>query len=242
MIRYCAVLVGVVCLLLSIPAANASAVTSMLLDAGGGVTATIDVATGNIVTCAGTCGGLVITSTGEHSVLTVNGTIGQFSVNATGRGGLATIDPTLQNLDQTSVASAGPGTLRITYSDTGYLFGPDFTLSMSTVSDVQIAASTTDFLGYADGANTIPADSLIGAVTGLLGPSDSAWLSAVNPVGASGSLSSWTKIDFSGAGTVQTNFTISSSPPPPVPEPSSFMLLGSGMAGMIGVIRRKCRH
>jgi hypothetical protein len=42
-----------------------------------------------------------------------------------------------------------------------------------------------------------------------------------------------------GITTVQGQITSSSTPPSTVPEPASMMLLGSGLAGMAGMIRRK---
>jgi hypothetical protein len=43
--------------------------------------------------------------------------------------------------------------------------------------------------------------------------------------------------DYNDAQFVFTN--VADPPPAPTPEPSSLLLLGSGMAGLLGIVRRK---
>ena len=95
--------------------------TELFLDAGGGTTATVDVSDLGIVTCTGTCGGLVFPSfLAPHTTLMVTGSLGQFTIDATGVGGLNASAPTLQDLNQIEAASTGPGTLFSEFTDTDY--------------------------------------------------------------------------------------------------------------------------
>ncbi len=218
--------------------------TELFLDAGGGTTATVDVSDLGIVTCTGTCGGLVFPAfLAPHTTLEVTGSLAQFTINATGVGGLNASLPTLQDLNQIEAASTGPGTLFTEFTDTDYCTGGegcegfDFVLSASTVNDTAIAASTTDFAAFADGSNAVPAGTLIGAFLGLTGLSDSASGTFANPVGTSGSLSSAASLNFSGVGRIQANFQISSVAS--VPEPASIMLFGT-LVGLAALkVRRK---
>src|SRR5271169_4535629 len=85
--------------LLFMTASQAVAVvkTELFLDAGGGTTATVDVSDLGIVTCTGTCGGLVFPAfLAPHTELVVEGSIGQFLIDSTGVGGADADAPTLQ--------------------------------------------------------------------------------------------------------------------------------------------------
>jgi len=238
------VLAGCALMLMSVPQMFAAIETQLFLDAGGGVTATIDVNTGNVVTCTDTgggCSGLLFTSSGDHGTLQVTGTLGTFTINATGKGEIDTVDPTKQNLNQIEVQNAGaPGTLIAVFTDTSYVnLGPQFVLAASTVNDAQIAGSTTDFSALGSAANSVPATTLIGSFSGLTGLSDSASGLFANPIGATGSLTTRTVINFSGAGAVQANFTIANAA---VPEPASISLLGTVLLFGTFVVRRKYKR
>lgn len=222
-----------------------STVQQLLLDAGGGDTAQVDVDNLGFVTCTGDCATLVFPSfITPHTTLLVTGGIGQFTIGVTGVGGLDALSPTLQNLNQINAASTGAGTLSTFFTDTDYClgggacFGPFFVMSASTVNDTAIAGSTTTFAAFADAGNAIPAGTLIGSFSGLTGLSDNASGTFGNSVGTSGSLSTATVIDFTGAGRVQANLQLSSSN---VPEPSTlaFFAIGIGMAAV--KFRRKVR-
>lgn len=211
--------------------------SQLILDDGAGSVATIDVNTGNIVTCMGACAGLLTISTGDHATLVVTGTLGQFNITSTGTGGAVSVDPTLQNLNELSIASTGAGTLTITYTDTDYTdFGASFLLGISGVQSVETSASLTSFSAFASGANAVPAGSLIGAFnnnTGLVFANSGVF---ANPVGASGSLTSVITTAFAAAGTIQANLTISNVV---VPEPASVALFGTLLLVSGFAMRRK---
>jgi hypothetical protein len=227
-------------LFMTVSQAVAVVKTELFLDAGGGISATVDVSDLGIVTCSGTCGGLVFPAfLTPHTTLLVTGTLGQFTIDSTGVGGVDAISPTLQDLNQIEAASSGPGTLFTEFTDTDYCspgaggcFGNQFVLSASIVNDTAIAASTTDFAGFADAADSVPAGTLIGAFLGLTGLADSTAGIFTNPVGSSGSLSSVANLTFSGSGRIQANFQISTIST--VAEPASILLLGTlvGLAAL----------
>jgi hypothetical protein len=238
--------------LLLMTASQAVAVvkTELFLDAGGGTTATIDVSDLGIVTCNGTCGGLVFpASLSPHTTLQVKGSLGQFTINATGVGGVDASTPTLQDLNQIEAASSGAGTLFTEFTDTDYCmsggggcFGSSFVLSASTVNDAAIASSTTTFTAFADAADAVPAATLIGVFASLTGLADSTSGTFANPIGSSGSLSSAASLAFSGFGRIQANFQIASSlgrSGSEVPEPTSILLLTT-LVGLAALkVRRK---
>jgi hypothetical protein len=208
-------------LFMATSAAYASTIQQLFLDAGGGTTATIDVDNLGFTTCIGTlggCSGLIIPALIiPHTTLRVFGSIGQFEITVTGVGGLSAIGPTLQNLSQIIAARTGAGSVVTRFTDSDYCLGgggcfaPKFVVSASTVNDLGITSSTTSFSSFVSGVNGIPTTTLIGSLSGLNGLAASAANSFANPVGMTGSLTSATLIQFSGAGTVQANFQISST-------------------------------
>ena len=223
--------------------AHAAIVEQLILDAGGGISATINVDDAGVTSCTDpACAGLIFPAfVAPHTSLLVTGILGQFTINITGIGGLTAIAPTLQNLNQVQASTSGAGTLSAFFTDTEYCsggggcFGSDFVFSVSTVNDTAISTSTTDFAAFADAGNAIPAGSLIGSFIGLTGLSDAAADFFANPVGASGSLSLATIIHFAGSGTVQANAQISSV----IPEPGTLSLFGLAGALVFFRFRRK---
>jgi hypothetical protein len=243
-------ILSVLALLFLMTAVPASAVveTQLVLDDGTGNVATIQVQTGALApNCIGACAGLTTQiTTGEHKLLLVSGTLGQFNINAQGFGDLATVEPTLQNFNQLEAATKGKGTLIAIFSDTDYttLGIPTgaFELSASITNDAQIVNSTTDFQAYADAGNGIRADltgALIGEFldrTGNTPVTRTGFGIFASPIiGSSGSLTTFTRIDFTGAGSVQANFTIANA----IPEPTSVVLFGTLLLGTGVALRRK---
>jgi hypothetical protein len=227
-------LLAITFLVAALPAV-AAVETQLYLNAGG-VTATIDVNTGGIVTCSGTCGGLTIVNNGDHRTIDVTGTLGTFTIDTTGRGELDTIDPEKLALNQIQVSTGGAGTLEAIFTDTSYANLGNFVLSASVVNAAGIAATTTDFYAYGDAGNAVPAGTLIDSFLGLTGLADADAAIVANTIGASGSLSARTVISFSGAGTSQANFSISSVA---IPEPASVVLFGTMLLGTgLGLRRR----
>jgi hypothetical protein len=211
------------------------AIATELKLSDGSLTATIDVDTGGVVTCLGSCGGLINLSTGAHNKLNVIGTFGQFDVNFTGRGGGISVRPTLENLNQLNATSTGAGTLTAWFTDTSFVdLASGFQLGISGVNDVQISSSTSAFSAFADAGNGVPAATLIGAMTGFTGTSYNNTSQFANPIGSSGSLTLKTVLAFSGQGAMQANFSISN-----VPEPASVIFLGTTVLGLSAFLRRK---
>jgi hypothetical protein len=222
-----------------------------IVDVTGGNSVTFDVDDLGLITCsesaAGLCAGLTATASGPHGTLNVQGTLGQFSINATGVGGIDSVSPTLQNLNQIEASSTGAGQLITYFTDTAAssvlnptyeALGAQFVLAVSTVNNVQISASTTDFNFYATPGYALPATGVIGSLTGLTGLSDSDATIAANPAGASASLTTQTIMNFSGIGAIQANATISSVGSE-VPEPTSVALFGTAALIAGFVYRRK---
>ena len=237
-----AIAVGAV---LGMSVAHASTIEQLILDDNVGHTATLDVDNLGFVTCTGTCTLTFPTFITPHTSLSVTGTLGQFTLNVTGTAGQTAVYPTLQNLTQINAASQSAGKLTTLFTDTDYClggggcFGPTFEVTLTNNPDSRIKTSSTTFAAFVDGSNSIPAGTLIGlpsTPTTLTGVSSSDEIYA-NLAGMSGSISSLSVTTFTGKGSVQTTFQISTSP---VPEPSSFALFGFG-AGLVGIAKLRRR-
>jgi hypothetical protein len=238
--------------------AHATTIEELILDAGGGVTATIDVDDLGFVSCSGPgCGSLNFPTTiiPHHQLVATSkapGSFGGFTVSVTGNGGAEVSSPTLQNLTQSNVlfTGSGPATFSTSFTDTGYCvtntpgfpgggcFGGAFRLDMTTNPDTSVGAtSTTTFAAFVSPGTTIPAGMLINGPAGttLIGL-DAVAETRGNPNGTGGSLTSTTVTTFPHAGGVLTTFTISSAA---IPEPSTFAFFGLATGLAVFKLRRR---
>jgi hypothetical protein len=232
-----------------IAASQANAAITMQMDIiGSGLNASVvyDTVLGGldcIDNVAGSCDGLTFSQpgdTGAYGSLFVGGEFGQFTVALSALGGLAVISPTLQDLTEQNVSTSGAGTLFTRFTSTdfclggGECFGDTFRFAVTNnPASGGAANSITTFVASMDDLNGIPAGNTIGAfVVPGFGLATDAFN---NPGGASGSLSTITEIQFSGAGSVQTTATISA----PIPEPATISLIGLGLAFGAFKLRRK---
>lgn len=212
-------------------AAYGSTIQELILDDTVGHSATIAVDNLGVVTCIGTCGGLTIpTVTTPHGTLSIFGVLGQFTIQVTDMGGATSIYPTMQNVTQISVASTAAGTLKTSFTDTGYClggggggcFGDAFRVSMTNNPGAAISDSSSTFGVMMDMLNGIPAGTLVSSDT--LTGTTARVNSYDNPLDSpSGSLSTSIAISFTGRGSVQTTLQVSAVSST-VPEPSTFAM------------------
>lgn len=236
---------AVLAVLLAVPSVQAAVTEELVLDAGGGVTATITVTTGSVLNCVGTLGGcLGLTSQtitfGDHGELHVGGTIGGFRVSVTGNGQDNSTLPTLQTFNQIDAQSiSGAGTLISRFTVLDYTtLADNFKIAVSGVDDTQINDSKTSFAAYVSGTNANPATDLIGQFLTLTGDSFNTSGTFASPIAgdSTGSLTSLVTLAFSGAGQLQANLTISNVA---VPEPASIFLLGTAVLGLATLVRKR---
>jgi hypothetical protein len=199
---------------------------------------------GNIVATSGTvsivAGNISVDGVGSISVSSnISGDVkvGTFKINNAHAFGLAdSIPPQLQDQVSADTTATGVGTLVITYTDTTYSnLSPALFLSGSestaNTPGTAVTFSATGANGYA-----IPAAGAIGALVTLSGSNSSASGTFANAfTGASASLTSTASIVFSGAGTFNTTFDISTA----VPEPAAILLLGTMVLGFTAQIRKR---
>jgi hypothetical protein len=185
----------------------------------------------------------------EHGTFTFVGTIGTFSFNeTTGRGQNAVTLPTLMNVSSIDATSTvGGGTLSTTFTDADYTgLRPALNLSASNTFTAGTAnGSTADFSAFGDSASAVPGGTLIGDLATFTqasnpnGQSDSANNNFANTIGVSGSLSEVVTLHFTGAGEIDSGFTIANGLLGKVPEPTSVIFLGTMVVGLAGLIRKK---
>ena len=224
---------------------QATNITEMRIDADG-TTADLLIDQGGSVTCNGACGGLAFTGfVPPHGLFTLSGTIGGYDINGiAASGGLGVPLPTLAAVTQI-VTSSGPGTLTIVWSDTdfgllggGVHFGPRFGAALTSNPDASIRSSTLTALALADVVNTLGNGvGLFSAPVVLTGVD--AFSTVVGNHGLStGSVSLITQMNFSGAGLMQSGFTVSTNGATATPETGTLGLLALGLVGLCVRVRR----
>jgi hypothetical protein len=188
----------------------------------------------------------VISATGGGGDITFLGTLGKFSFDLdSGQAGAGVVSPTLMNTTTINTLSTGAGTLSVTFSDTGYTtMGPTL---IESASDTYTAdtpdGSNATFKGYNNAGNFLNSTSnLIGTVLSSTdtsfpaSQSDAHTQGYANTAGTSGSLTEVITLAFTGAGTIDTGFTISNVA---VPEPASIVFLGSVLLALAAFLRKK---
>jgi hypothetical protein len=166
------------------------------------------------------------------------------------------------DLNSVNVATTGAGTLRITLEETNFV-GPTGPLeAIGTIGGTLTAPAGSTFAAqsWANGGNVVPAlgpDSpvmAIGAIGGIPAGSEAVWTSMLmfgpgafsstsstvfdNGASQTFSLFSQVVIVFSAPGSVSFDLNTQVVP---VPEPTSLLLLGTGLAGWGMVLRRRLR-
>jgi hypothetical protein len=181
----------------------------------------------------------------SHGTFTFVGTVGSFSFNeTTGRGGGVEVLPSLMNTESIDAIATGAGVLTTTFTDTDYSdLGSTLNLSASDTFTANTPDGSTDnFSGYSSAGNAIPAGTLIGNLatfTQTSAPSaqsNSATQNYANTTGSSGSLSEVVTLNFTGAGEIDSGFTIANVA---VPEPASVVFLGSILLGLTALVRKR---
>jgi hypothetical protein len=199
---------------------------------------------GNIIATSGTvsivAGNISVDGVGSIQVtsnLSGDVKVGNFKVNSAHAFGLAdSIPPQLQDQVSADTTSTGVGTINIQYTDTTYSnLGPALFLSGSE-STANTPGTAVTFVATGANGAVIPATGAIGALATLTGSNSSTSGTFANAfTGPSASLTSTATIVFSGAGTFNTTFDISTA----VPEPAAILLLGTMLLGFTAQIRKR---
>lgn len=173
--------------------------------------------------------------TGAHGQIQWTGSVGNFTLSTDSGQGFGILpSPQLGNVQATNIASSAGGDITISFTDTGYtgLLG-GFALNASLNS--LVGNGTATFREFGSATNAIPGNVSIGPnpllVTTALGAQA---FNEANPIGSSGSLTEQIEVAFAGGGSANAGLSIAN-----VPEPASFVFLGSALIGIAGLFRKK---
>lgn len=179
-----------------------------------------------------------ITAPGDGVVAYSGALGGVYGVNVT----TGVSKPVLYNaMDLNSVVvqslAAGAHTLEIRFSDDGFTYTPASTQA-NFGGTVSANGSTVRYQTYFDSGNALNTLTSLATDTGLLsGPAYSGVLSGPGSVTGPYSLTQVLNLSTTAVGTsFSGNFELQV-----VPEPASMFLLGSGLFGLAGAVRRRAK-
>jgi hypothetical protein len=166
------------------------------------------------------------------------GPLGIFAANVTtGLTKPILLAPSLMDINTVTVTAGGPGTLTITWSDTGWPYDiPPFGFEMAA-GGVAGSGTTVTYSAYVDDANVPSAQTALIGTLGSFGPGAySGTLVAGGPPATNPySLTQKLTLTFTGPGQVISgDFALNI-----VPEPASVVFLGTALLGVTALFRKK---
>ena len=183
---------------------------------------------------------------GNAGAVVFIGAIGDFSFNVTTgttKPMIGAADDPRLDLGVSSLVSSGAGTLKIEFSETDFTGPlPQASFLTDVGGTIDTAGNTVRIQSYLDTSNTIYGTGTLIGDTGDLDNSAlpgnafaGADFSGLIPVNSPFSVTLVATITHSGAGQISTfNAEVL-----PTPEPSTFLMLGMGLVGLVGYRKRQ---